>query len=275
MRFVNLWTELLCKPCLITPQMHGVLCDILLHKMNGEPLAAIEIGPAVESEGLAKIGDNIANIVIDGVIGKHVSGIEKSSGVTDVDDLTSALEEVAADPAIEGVLLDVNSPGGGVTGVPEAAKLVAKTAQRKPVVAYTDDLMASAAYWLAAGADAIYASQSANVGSIGVYMAWLDESKAYEMQGVKTELIKRGKFKGMGIQGTSLTDEQRAHLQAEVDTVYDWFRAAVTARRKVPQSAMEGQTFYAQDAKKMRLVDRVGSRDAAIKELRALIARKQ
>lgn len=273
MKFVNMWTELLCKPCLITPQMHGVLCEILMRRMSGD-VVAFEVDDAKEQSGMSTLGDNIARIAIDGVIGKHVSAIEKSSGVTDVDDLSAQVSAAIGDSGVEGIFLDVNSPGGGVTGVPEAAALIASAAAKKPVVAFTDQLMASAAYWLAAGADAIYASQSASVGSVGVYMAWLDESAAFEMQGIKTELIKRGKFKAMGMSGTALTDEQRDHLQSEVDTLYDWFRAAVTSRRKVPQSAMEGQTFYAADAKKARLIDRVGSREGAVKELRKLIERK-
>jgi ClpP class serine protease len=103
-------------------------------------------------------------------------------------------------------------------------------------------------------------------------MAHLDESRKKEMQGVRTELIKRGKFKAM--QGATLTDEQRQHLQDRIDTVYDWFRAAVRSRRAIPQAAMEGQAFYAEEAKKQHLIDKVGSRADAIHELKTMIGGK-
>jgi ClpP class serine protease len=83
--------------------------------------------------------------------------------------------------------------------------------------------MASAAYWIGVTADAIFAEPSAEIGSIGVYSAFLDESRAFEMEGLKTELFKTGKYKGMGMPGLPLTEDQRALIQAEVDRVNKQF----------------------------------------------------
>jgi ClpP class serine protease len=138
-------------------------------------------------------------------------------------------------------------------------------------LAYTDELMASAAMWLSAGCGAIYASQTAKVGSIGVYMAFLDQSRAMEMQGLKVELIKAGRLKGMGMPGTELTDEMRDMLQEEVDKVYGWFTSHVQAHRYVGFDSMQGQAFFGEDAVGRGLVDRIGSRADAVRELKDMI----
>jgi protease-4 len=279
MKFIHILTELYCKPCLILPAMHHRICSIVdahidgsAHDSDGIVARFAELSGEVDDGGpkMSKAG-NIAVIPINGVIGKKVSGIMKSSGVSDVDDIAGMVQSALADDDIEGIMLDVSSPGGGVTGVPEAANVIAEARKHKPVLAYTDDLMASAAMWLSAGATAIMASESAQVGSIGVYMAFLDQSRAFEMAGYEQVLIKTGKFKGMGAQGTSLNEEQRALLQSEVDEVFGWFKAHILAHRNVDASAMEGQTFYAKEAIGVGLIDRVGSVEDAVNELRAMI----
>jgi len=164
------------------------------------------------------------------------------------------------------ILLDVDSPGGVVGGVPELADLIADVDETKRVTAFTEGQMCSAAYWLACGAREIIATPSSEVGSIGVYMPWMDSTAAFAAQGVKVEVIKNtgGTFKGMGMPGTSLTDDQRAHLQDRVDEIFGMFADHVTANRHTSTEAMRGQTFMGKSAKKAGLVDRVGSYQTAV-----------
>lgn len=279
MKFIHIWTEL-CRPCPILPTVHKKICDIVTAHATGaahgkDGIAGMYGEPEnAEDQGKLRMDGNVAVIPINGVIGKHVGSLERMSGATDVDDITGQVQKAIADEAVAGILLDVNSPGGSVSGVPEASDIIAEAAKMKPVVAYTDQLMASAAMWLAAGAGAIYASKSAHVGSIGVYMAFLDSSRAYELAGLKMELIKAGTFKGMGMAGTSLSDDERALLQSEVDKVYCWFTDHVTEYRNVPSSAMQGQTFYGSDAVGVGLIDRVGGYGDAMAEVKSMISRK-
>ena len=98
-------------------------------------------------------------------------------------------------------------------------------------------------------------------------MSWVDVSKAYEMQGVKRELIASGKYKGMFTPGLSLTNEQRAYLQDEVDELAEEFREYVTTRRNgVDQEHMEGQTLMGVSAKQANLIDEIGGFEAALTE---------
>jgi protease-4 len=247
--------------------MHATIAQILRAHITGEAHRAGGIaelfGVDEEDEPITRMVDDVAVIAVDGVIGKRVSALERSSGTVDVDDVAGALREAYDNPAVRGIVLDINSPGGTVTGVPELGALVASAPKR--VVSYTDTMAASAAYWIASQADAFVAAPSATVGSVGVYLALLDESRAYEMNGYRKEVIKSGRIKGIGVPGTALTDEQRAHLQAATDDLHAQFRAAVRAGRgNVRDEDMEGQDFYGAVAVGAGLINETGDMAEAV-----------
>jgi len=258
--------------------MHKRLCQIVDEHISGvahDPGGIVEAyqgaqGNGREREPFVRLG-NVAQVNIHGVIGKRVGFFEASSGVMDVDDVEAALLAALEDESIEGILLDVHSPGGTVTGVPELAEVIAAVNERKPVVAFTDTEMASAAYWLASAASAVYATRSAAVGSIGVYAAWLDASRSFEMNGFRQEVEKVGKYKAAGLYGTAMTPEQRELVKRRVEEVAGWFKGFVSARRGgVRPEAMEGQSFYGAEAAATGLVDAVGSREDALSVLGTL-----
>lgn len=262
---------LYCEPWLISPTMHQTLCNIAWAHVTGDAHAADGIlakyDDEVKKDGIgdvARVG-RVAVLNIGGVIGRKFSRFLNSSGVTSVDVMQRIINEALSDKTIDAIVLDVDSPGGTVTGVPEAAQAIETAVAQKPIVAYTGGMMASAAYWISASADAIFAAPSADVGSIGVYAALLDTSRMLENEGIKVEMFKQGKFKAMGFPGIPLTEEQRAYIQDGVDDIANWFRGFVSAnRRSVEADAMEGQTFMGQSAVDAGLVDRIGSLDDAI-----------
>ena len=197
--------------------------------------------------------DGVGIVPIVGVIGKGLSPLEKMMGAVDVNDVSAAIDAFAANPEVEKVALQISSPGGTVTGVEELANKVRNL--EKPTLAYTDSEMASAAYWIGSAADRVVSSRSASVGSVGVYIAIPDYSKAAEMQGIKMVVIKSGKFKGAGIEGTSLDEGQMGNLQEGVDTIHAEFKEAVNMKRKmVKAEAMEGQVFSGKQAAAQGLV---------------------
>jgi len=192
-------------------------------------------------------------IPVAGVIGKGLSPLEKMMGSADVDAVSEAIDKMTSNPSVQRIAFHISSPGGTVTGVEELANKI--RGLKLPTMAYTDSEMASAAYWIGSAADRVLAAPSATVGSIGVYMAIPDFSKAAEMQGIKMVVIKSGKFKGAGIEGTSLTADQVENLQASVDTIHADFKAAVQMKRKmVKADTMEGQTFNGKQAAQVGLV---------------------
>ena len=197
--------------------------------------------------------DGIGIIPVVGVIGKGLSPLEKMMGAVDINDLSDQVDAMAADPAVDKIAFQVSSPGGTVTGVEELANKIRNLG--KPTMAYTDSEMASAAYWISSASDKVTASPSSSVGSVGVYMAIPDYSEAAKMAGIKMVVLKSGKFKGAGIEGTSLNEDQIQNLQASVETIHTEFKEAVNMKRKmVKAEAMEGQVFSGKQAAAQGLV---------------------
>ena len=195
-------------------------------------------------------------------------------GACNTGELINAVQEATVRPDIEAIFLDIDSPGGSVNGTPELAQAVAEASKMKYVYAFSAGQMCSAAYWVASQADAIYSTPSARVGSIGVILPVVDSSAAFEQAGLKVEVFAAGKFKSAGTPGTSLTDDQREWLQAEVEETAADFRAAILARgRKIPDEAMEGQTFSGRKAMRLNLAGVVTSRADALDRLRTLHVR--
>jgi signal peptide peptidase SppA len=197
--------------------------------------------------------DGTGVIPIVGPIGKGLAPIERMTGAVDVNDIADTIDEYCMNPQVTRIAFQVSSPGGTVTGVEELANKVRNIA--KPTMAYTDSEMASAAYWVASAADKVVASPSSTVGSIGVYMTIADMTEMAKAQGIKMVVIKSGKFKGAGIPGTSLSEEQVANLQDSVDAIHADFKAAVLQTRKLVKAEdMEGQVFSGKQAAQRNLV---------------------
>lgn len=204
--------------------------------------------------------EGVEVIPIHGVIGHKISASAKAAGASDVVDIIEQVEAAASDDSISTIVLDVDSPGGTVGGIPELAETIEDVQRggRKTIIAYTDGMMASAAYWAVAGANAIYASPSSEVGSIGVYMPVMDTSAALRDKGISVELIKAGKYKGAGFPGVAIDEEVRSFLQAEVNETYDDFVAFVSKYRPaLGGDKMQGQTFSGKRAAQIGMIDGV------------------
>ena len=233
-----------CQPWLITPEAHAAMRRTVTSAgLFNEP-------PEPPESELLCVEDGIGIVSISGPLMKRPDIFARVLlGATDMDAIGEAIAEAGQRADVQAVLLAFDSPGGTVNGTPELAAAVAALSKAKYVYAFSDGQMCSAAYWIASQADAIYATPSARVGSIGVLLPMLDESKAFEQAGVKVELFAAGKYKSVGVPGVSLTDEQRAWLQADIDEIYADFKAAVLARgRRITPDVMEGQCFSGRKA---------------------------
>ena len=202
----------------------------------------------------------VAVIPVFGVIGKYLSWMESDCGGFDLVGFEKMLRQAEADMSVTDIVLHVGSPGGTITGIPEAAALIAQVNQTKPVFAYSDSEMCSAAYWLGCAGSGVFCSESATLGSIGVYLAWIDDSKAMEADGLELKLFKDGTFKASTLPG-QLTDEAGKMLQTEVESIGSAFRAHVAQSRLASSGAtvsvdtMQGQTFRGQSAVDVGLAD--------------------
>ena len=249
------------EPLLIDPTRAADHASLVARASLIEDTLSLMFGKKPEAYKVGKVGV----IPLKGVIGKSLTKLDTLTGAVDVNEFIEALELMEEDDEVETILVDISSPGGTVTGVEEAALSLARS--KKKTVAYTETEAASAAYWIGSSADRFVATPSATVGSIGVYMAIPDYSKAFEQAGVTMDVIKSGTLKGAGIPGTSLSDAQRADLQAQVEEIHADFKAAVRGKRKMAKDEdMEGQVFSGKVAARKGLVTGLGT------SLRSLIA---
>jgi ClpP class serine protease len=172
---------------------------------------------------------------------------ESCFGAVNTDRIGYALDQAMAAKEVKKIVLDINSPGGRVTAVPELAQKVRNAAQTrgKTVIAFSDQTIASAATWLATQANETYITPSASEGSIGTYLAFLNPKVAMQMQGYSLEFFGKGTHKGLGLPGKDLTQADREYLQQGVDRVNELFVAAVKAARpKASEEALRDAKMY-------------------------------
>jgi protease-4 len=277
---VRVMTALVTEPWLIAPSMHKTLCDIVsAHVVNPQQqhalASAMPQNPSPRQFAMA--GDSVAVIPVDGVIGRKFSSSLYSSGVTSVDVLARLVDMAAQDDEVNAILMVYDSPGGTVQGVAECANAINRARAVKPVLAYADGQCCSAAYWLASQSCAVYAWAEACIGSIGVYSAFLDRSREMEMAGIKPVVFKSGDHKAMGFPGTSLTEKERAMIQARVDQIGVTFRETVNKgrAREISMDVMQGQSFTAQESLANGLVDSITDFATALKDAGAMGRREK
>jgi len=272
-----------CEPWLIEPATHRVLSQILdAHMRGGDPeLQRRLMGVALAGQDgedadapAYRVSDGVAIIPLQGVIGRKVGALERSSGVTDIDAFAEAVRVADNDPTVTAIMLDIDSPGGTVGGVQSAADTVRQA--KKPTMAFTGDRMASAAYWVGAAAQAVYAEEMATVGSVGVYKAILDQSRAMEAAGLKVDLFASGPYKGAGVPGVPLTEAQRVQIQGRIDELASIFKADIRRTRpQIGDDAMQGQSFLGRGAMAAGMVDAVAGFAVAMRDLRTMAGFKK
>ena len=218
----------------------------------------------------AKIGDYLVTRAGDtatlSIRGSLVNGYQPwhpiwAGMVTSYEAIKAATAQLAADDGVKNIVLDIGSGGGMATGVQSAGKAIQKLGRRKNVVAHTDSLAASAAYWLASSAGKVSASEMAEVGSIGVIAMMPDYTKALDMEGVKVHVVKAGKYKGAGSPFKEFTEADLEYLQGRIDKTNNFFLSHVSRRRGLKLSEREqwaeAKVFYAGEAKAVGLIDEV------------------
>ena len=242
--YPHLISKVYREPWCILPSKHQAIRSALEAHLAGMVSPADQ--ERDEQEEPQQEGSQLI-IPITGVIGQHLSGMEMDCGGYSLDTLADVLDVAEEDDSIEEIILNINSPGGTVTGVPEMAERIAQI--DKKVIAFTDSQMCSAAYYLAAGADEIYCTKSADVGSIGVYAVYMDYSRNLANEGVVVNAISAGTDKLMGAWWKPMSEDEKAKIQASVDKIADGFRSHVTTfRDSVKLQSMQGQVFDGEDA---------------------------
>lgn len=173
--------------------------------------------------------------------------------------IRKAVERGMADPAVRGIALIVDSPGGEVAGCFDLVDALFAMRGPKPIRAFAADYACSAAYAVASAANTIAVTRCGQVGSIGVVTMHVDRSRALEEMGLKVTFIFAGKHKVDGNGMEPLPADVRARIQARIDTLYGIFVATVARNRPALSDAAvretEALTFGAEEAIALKLAD--------------------
>lgn len=248
----------------LDPRWQSVIELARLNSFNPEMRAAM-IRPDNSMKLHSVRNKTVAEIKIVGVMAKGLSFFADTSTVKVREEIASAVR----DPAVHGILLSIDSPGGTVNGTAELGDAIKDANRKKPVYSWVGGLVASAAYWAASQSAMIFAgNRMSQAGSIGTYTSAFDLSKAFESMGVKAHLWSTGPLKAIGVPGVPITDEQSAHIQSRVNGAQLHFDAAVRSGRGMDSAQLEavrsGEAFWAQEAINRRLIDGIKSHEQTL-----------
>jgi protease-4 len=208
--------------------------------------------------GALGLGSNqVAVIDLEGVIGDSKEFIEQ-------------LKSYGTHSGVRAVVLRLNSPGGSVAPSQEMYEAVKKfrAETRKKVVVSMASVAASGAYYVACGADRIFANPGSITGSIGVIAEWYNYGDLLKWAKLEPIVIKSGDLKDAGSPTRPLTPAEKEYFQSLIDGMYRQFVAAVASGRKLDEARVrqlaDGRVFTGQEARAMGLVDELGTLEDAV-----------
>lgn len=294
MMLPHLAARLYGTPLLIARAKLDVIMAVLGTRIGLEPsanmqkvTAGVEPPANLPEVGLAsgRMADRpspqtgIAVIPVHGTLVRRTVGLEADSGLTSYAQLAAQIDAARVDPKVDGILLDLDSPGGEAGGVFELAERIRAAGSTKPVWAHANDAAFSAAYAVGAAATRLTLSRTAGVGSIGVIALHVDQSVKDAQEGIAYTAITAGAHKNDFTPHAPLSAEAATALQAEVDRLYGLFVGQVAQLRGLTPEAVEATEaglYFGESALEAGLADGVMSFETALTEFAAfLAARKQ
>ena len=186
------------------------------------------------------------------------------------------LREAADDPTVDAIVLRVNSPGGSPAAAEEIISDLDYAKTKKPVVVSMGDMATSAAYYVSAHANEIYADPDTLTGAVGVIWTFSDISGWMNQEGYNVTVVKSGAFKDMGSDSRALSPAEQAYAQQIVNESFQEFIDDVTTQRMIAKSDIEdGRVIRGADAVKINLVDKLGNLNDAIEGAQELADQQQ
>lgn len=201
-------------------------------------------------------------------IGEKIGVIEMTGIIVASKTTIEHIIEFRNNPSIKGIVLRVDSPGGGVGPSQEIYEEIKKTVAVKPVVVSMGSVAASGGYYVSAPVNRIFANPGTITGSIGVIMEFTNVQELFGKIGLKNQVIKSGEHKDIGSPVRPMTDSDRQILQSLIDDTQQQFVAAVAEGRKMPVADVmplaDGRVFTGRQALAVGLVDELGNLQDAI-----------
>lgn len=270
MRYAHLAERMFGTPLFLTQDAANIAADYLLSRISGtaaeadipaqyltrpvdQQLAASTRKPYAIDQGIALIG-------ISGKLVNRGSNMDALSGISSYEYIVAQLKAADADPAVAGIMLEIDSPGGEVAGVDIVTRQMA--AASKPIWAIGNSTACSAAYWIGCAASKFAMIENGITGSIGAVVVLRDLTKAMDRAGVGATIVRSGSQKMVGSGMEPISPDLVEKVQGLVDKAANGFIAHVAQARGISEKnirALEGAALDAQDAKAARLIDTIAT----------------
>ncbi|MGH3370263.1 MAG: signal peptide peptidase SppA [Nocardioidaceae bacterium] len=215
--------------------------------------------------------DKVAVVRIAGQIGS--TGGLVTPGASP-DEIVGQLDRASTDERVKAVIVELDTPGGGVVASDTIYAKVRQVRRRKPVIALMEDVAASGGYYIAAGANEVVANGASLTGSIGVILLVPNVQRAADKLGIEPVVIKSGPYKDIASPFREMTPEEHRILQTLIDEAYAQFVSVVAAGRRLDPARVreigDGRVYTGRQARELGLVDYLGGRDRAFARARTL-----
>lgn len=293
-KFSRIAGRLFNVPLMLRPEKAEILCAALVDRLgiakldtiDGRSLGAAQLrqqagmwddSPPKTARDMYEVSRGVATLHIDGPLVHKLGGVEPYCGMVGYDQIDRILADALANKEVGAVLLDIDSPGGEVSGCFDFAKKLRgmgiKGGGEKPIVAFANEMACSAAYAIACACDAVMTTKTGVIGSIGVWTMLVDMTKGLTANGIEVTMIRAGERKARGGPYEVADDETFAKLQGWVDETWGIFADHVAECRGMSVAEVlgyEGDWFTGREALEMNLVDAVDNPDAIFEAVAAL-----
>lgn len=252
--------------------------------LNGTAIAPLAMDD--DEYGFAEPGRNaragyenvcgVAVIEVQGTLVQKLGSLRPYSGMSGYDGIRQNLFAALNDPAVNAIVLDVDSPGGEVAGCFDLVDTIYAARGTKPIWSILNESAYSAAYAIASAADRVIVPRTGGVGSIGVICAHVDLSQALSAAGVKVTFITYGDFKADGHSELPLAPDALKRFQADIDAMGELFCETVARNRNISAATVrdtQAATFMGDKGVALGLADEVAAPDAAFRALMAKITK--
>lgn len=188
--------------------------------------------------------------------------------------LMSSLEAIRSSSHTKGVIVYIDTPGGGTYESAQIADKIKQIKEEKtiPFYAVMGGMAASGGYYVASVCDKIYAMPDTTTGSIGVIISSTNFSQLFNNHGIQVDVIKSGPFKDIASSSKIMSDEERQILQTQVDNAYNRFIEVVSKGRDIPietvRQIADGRIYDGQQAMELKLIDEFGYYESAVEGLK-------
>jgi protease IV len=201
--------------------------------------------------------------------GEHIGVVQIEGVIRDAQEISRQLDAFGKDNSIKAVVIRIDSPGGGVAPAQEIYDAVLAVKKKKKVVASMGSVAASGGYLIACAADRIVANPGTVTGSISAIMHFANAEELLKKIGLKSSVVKSGRFKDIGTPTRSMTEDEKALIQSLVNDTYDQFLDIVAKGRRMSKEDLrriaDGRLFTGRQAQKLGLVDELGDLSFAIR----------